>query len=193
MTNESLSYILTGSGSEFFASQGRAFVTHKRMILTMDEAPREITGPLYKFMSSNPERLNAYKEMAGENVIDQMNQCVKCMFANLDGVPDIDVNGKITNTEFVSCSKRGECKFEGVGCNLLTSINGSKISKSEIRVLQLAHLEEKEIAEKLYLSPQTVHRHSQNIRIKTGIRTGKEMAVWAYGKGIINQSQLCVY
>lgn len=193
MNNLSLAHILTGTGTEFFSVQNEAYVVHGRKVVTIDEAPKDVTDTLYRFMTSSKERINAYKSMAGDDVSDQMKQCIKCMFANLDGYPDIDDKGRMSNTEFIQCDKRSTCEFYGVGCNKLTAGNGNEISKGELRVLELCHLDEKEIANKLFLSPQTVSRHSQNIRIKTGISSGKEMALWALNKGVINQSQLCIY
>lgn len=193
MTNNTLAHILTGKGSELFVCDDQAFVTHNRLTIELKDAPEKITNALKKFIKSDPKREKAYKAMAGDDINAQMAQCVKCMFANLDGVPDIDENGFINNTEFVPCSKRGGgCKFEGIGCNKL-SVCGNEITKSEMRVLEVCQLDEKEIAEKLFLSPATVKRHSQNIRTKTGISSGKKLALWAFDKGIINQSQLCAY
>lgn len=193
MTNNTLAHILTGKGSELFVCDDQAFVIHNRVTMDLKDAPEKVTDALLKFIKSDPAREKAYKAMAGEDVNAQMAQCVKCMFANLDGFPDIDENGMINNTEFVPCSKRGGgCKFEGVGCNKL-SVSGNEITKSEMRVLEVCQLDEKEIAEKLFLSPATVKRHSQNIRIKTGIPSGKKLALWASSIGVINLDQLCNY
>lgn len=193
MNNTLLAQILTGSGTEFFSSNGEANVAHNRSILKIEDAPISVTKPLFDFMTSDSERHNAYVKMAGDNVMDQMKQCVNCMFANLDDTPDLSSDGKITANEFVPCSKRFSCEFYGVGCNKLTADNGSEISKSELRVLEIYDMEEKEIADRLFLSPNTVRNHSQNIRLKTGIRKDKKLALWAQNKGLINQKQLCAY
>ncbi|WP_152620378.1 response regulator transcription factor [Pedobacter lusitanus] len=191
MKTSSLAHILTGKGSELFVCDDQPYITHNRMTVDLLDAPEKIKSALVRFIKADPEREKAYVSMAGDDVNAQMSQCVKCMFANLDGVPDIDENGMINNTEFVPCEKRGGgCKFEGIACNKL-SMSGNEISKSEMRVLEVCQLEEKEIAEKLCLSPATVKRHSQNIRIKTGIPSGKKLALWASSMGVINLDQLC--
>jgi hypothetical protein len=186
----SLAHILKGTGTEMFVCDDEALIVHERSVMSISDAPASVKDKLIKFIKADAKREQAYISLAGTDVDAQLSQCVKCMFANLDGVPDIDQDGNINSIEYVSCPKRGVCAFEGVACNKLVADNGTKISDGELRVLEMYPLEEKEIADKLFLSPATVKRHSQNIRTKTGITSGKKLALWAFNKGVINQNQI---
>ena len=96
----------------------------------------------------------------------------RCNFGSIDNILDIDSTERL-KFECVPCPLRGECKNENKICN--PQFNTS-VSKSEERVLRLwlSNLSEEEVAEKLCLSPYTVHNHIYNAYSKLGVRTRAE-------------------
>lgn len=144
-------------------------------------------------MYQDPQRAAAYTIMAGPNEDAQMEKCIKCMFANLDGTPDIDEKGDIHNIEFVDCPERGKCAFEGIGCNSFQLANGHFISRAQLRVLRLCHLKNSDIAEALFLSVDTVKGHIQTILSLTEFPNKTILALWAQEKGLIKQELLWNY
>lgn len=91
---------------------------------------------------------------------------IKCNFLVHDNKLDIDENGN-WHCEFILCPRTGECPDCGSVCN---SPDKYEISEKEINVLRLIVEEctNEEIAEKLYLSPNTVHNHRNNMLTKLG-------------------------
>ena len=109
----------------------------------------------------------------------------KCNFGKLDTTTaDIHNNGSF-NFEKVDCPLRGECKYEGVICN--PKFN-SKLSKAEERVMKLYYQGEskEEIAEKLYLSVETVKNHIKASYIKLGIHEKAEFVKYANRNNLFN-------
>ncbi|RZJ87976.1 MAG: LuxR family transcriptional regulator, partial [Chryseobacterium sp.] len=126
---------------------------------------------LDNYLIKNPDKARAYREMAGEG--KEKEQCVKCLFANLDGVPDLTDDG-VFMPEYVDCPNRGSCSWEGIGC-LAKRPCQFGLSEREQEIADLADLSNKEIAEKLFLSPYTVSTHLQNVQRKVGVRNKKQL------------------
>ena len=101
----------------------------------------------------------------------------KCNFGSLDHTKK-DVDGERLNLERVACPLQGECRYEGIICSPKME---SKITEAEKRVMRLVCLgkSNSEIAEELYLSPNTVRRHISNAYIKTRTRNRAEFVKYA--------------
>jgi DNA-binding CsgD family transcriptional regulator len=193
MNQTSLARILNGHGAEMFVSGDDALIACDRQTYLIAEAPIHIKRKLRAFMYKDPQRAAAYMIMAGPDENAQMEKCIKCMFANLDGTPDIDESGEIHNVEFVDCAERGTCAFEGIGCNSFQLPNGHFISRAQLRVLRLCHLKNSDIAEALFLSIDTVKGHIQTILSLTEFPNKTILALWAQEKGLIKQQLLWNY
>jgi len=167
----SLQSILAGKGAEFFTHEDEPLVTYKRAQYHLDEAPRYIHNILDNFLSNNPDKAEAYKDMAGEQGVKE--QCVKCLFGNLDGEPDLTDDGVLV-PEYVDCPNRGKCKWEGIGC---LSVRPCKfgLSTREQEIADLADLTNEQIAEQLFLSQHTISTHLQNIQRKMGVKNKRQM------------------
>lgn len=98
---------------------------------------------------------------------------IKCNFIMLDNRLDIDPNGNF-NTEFVLCPRMGECPEYGIVCN---SQECGELSSREIEILRLITMgyENTEIGDILYISPNTVHNHRNNILKKLGMNNSAEL------------------
>lgn len=155
--------ILSGNGIEIFVYNDNAKVIQNGLIPDLPQADQSTLSKLRDFAFACPKRKAAYKAMAGDNEIDQIIQCGKCMFGNLDNTPDISLDGTIT-PEYVECGKRHYCKHVGVGC--MPTKSDSQLSKREQTLIPLLDLSNKEIADKLFISVSTVKTHLRNINKK---------------------------
>lgn len=102
----------------------------------------------------------------------------KCNFGKLDTTKlDMEDSGRL-NFEKVECPLRGECKFEGVIC--FPTFN-TKLSEAEMRVMRLVYngASKEDIAELLYLSPNTVKNHIKSVYCKLGIHEKAEFIQYA--------------
>lgn len=166
----SLQSILAGNGGEFFTNGSEAMVSYQRRQYSIQEAPLEVQNALDRYLSQNPAKLDAYIDMAGK---EYKEQCVRCLFSNLDGIPDLTDDGTLT-PEYVECDKRSSCKWNGVGC-LKAPACQFGLSQREREVADLAELSNKEIAEVLFLSPFTVSTHLQNVQRKMGVKNKRQL------------------
>jgi DNA-binding NarL/FixJ family response regulator len=59
------------------------------------------------------------------------------------------------------------------------------VRENEIAVMLARGLSNKEVAEKIHLSPHTVHTHRKNIMKKLGVRSASELTIYALSIGLI--------
>jgi DNA-binding CsgD family transcriptional regulator len=113
------------------------------------------------------------KMKKADATIEEMQQFVLEIWGGLDRNPDIDEFGNAGEPEYVP------------GVTAACFDNGNLVSRAQLRVLQVIHLENKAIAEKLCMSPFTVARHVQDLFSQSGINNRTTLALWAKNKGII--------
>lgn len=167
-----ISHILSGYGVELFVHDDNVLLTYQRSVIDLDDSKQFITSKLKDFAFACPKRKAAYKAMAGENESDQLKQCVKCMFANFDGTPDLTDDGKLT-PEYVDCAKRHYCAHVGIGC--LPTKKVQALTSRENSLLPFIHLPNKEIAKMLFISEHTVKTHIKSINKKLGVSRKPEI------------------
>lgn len=167
----SLESILSGTGAEFYTHNDIPMVSYQRRQYELHEAPEYIHQSLDNYLHNNPDKARAYREMAGDG--NEKEQCVKCLFANLDGIPDLTDDG-VFMPEYIECPNRGNCKWEGIGC-LAKKPCEFGLSDRETQIADLAELTNEEIANKLFLSKHTVSTHLQNIQYKVGVKNKKQL------------------
>lgn len=94
---------------------------------------------------------------------------IKCNFGLYDNMIDVDENWNF-NFEFVGCPLRGECKHDKVIC--APKFN-SKLSDRQIEVMRMLYdgKNDSEIAEKLFISLNTVNNHRKNSFRKVGVHS----------------------
>ncbi|MBO9672000.1 MAG: hypothetical protein J7577_01040 [Sphingobacteriaceae bacterium] len=155
--------ILSGNGIEIFVYGYNTKVIQNGLIPDLPQADQSIISRLRDFAFACPKRKAAYKAMAGNNEMDQLVQCARCMFGNLDNTPDFALDGSV-NPEYVECGKRHYCKYVGVGC--LPTKQDVQLSKREQTLIPFMHLSNKEIGEKLFISVHTVKSHIRSINKK---------------------------
>lgn len=104
-----------------------------------------------------------------------VHRFIRCNFGEYDQYNlDIDNNGRFTFEE-VRCPLRGECPLETVVCK--PQLN-TKLTEREMDVFRLiaeSNMQTEGIAQELNISPCTVNRHRENIKVKIGVNTIAEM------------------
>lgn len=106
----------------------------------------------------------------------------KCNFGALDHTVADESEG--FHFERISCPLRGECKHEGIIC--LPKME-TRLSEAENRVMRLVceGKSNMEIADELYLSPNTVKRHISTSYIKVGVRNRADFVRYASSHDIL--------
>lgn len=181
-------------GLEFYIFEGELWCKSddgKNQIV--DESQTElIKSVLYEIRECYP---GAYKALMKEYQKSSLNvpyyqylivkRFCKCNFGKLDGTRfDIDMSGRF-NFEKVECPLRGECRHEGVICS--PKFN-SKLSDAELRVMKLVYqgAGKDEVAEQLYISPNTVKNHIKSVYLKLGIHEKSEFIRYAESNNLFN-------
>ena len=110
---------------------------------------------------------------------------IKCNFGLYDNTIDITEDWKF-NFEFVSCPLRGECKYDGVLCQ--PKFN-TTLTDRQLEVMSMCYegKKDEEIAEKLFISINTVANHRKAVFIKLGIHNMGEFNRYANEHKIFNQ------
>lgn len=107
-----------------------------------------------------------------------VHRFIRCNFGEYDQLSiDIDSRG-VMRMEEVRCPLRGECACEHIICRPKLS---TSLSERELEVMECLvgeHLNYEQAAQRLYISPCTVLRHSENIKAKLGLHTLSELTEW---------------
>lgn len=159
---------LFSKGVEFVAVDfNKVEAMHDRSVLKFDSLPDFAYTAIKKSMG------------VVEASLEQMEIYVFNRWGGIDDVLDIDETGKTSDPEYLDSI--APAYYD----------NGKKISEGELRVLKLVHLKDDAIAERLFLSRNTVARHFQSLFINSGISESMDynkrnaLASWASKKGII--------
>lgn len=102
---------------------------------------------------------------------------IKCNFGLYDNTIDMDESWNF-KFEFVSCPLRGECKYDKVICSPKFD---TVLSDRELEVMELLYkgVSDNKIADKLYISLNTVNNHRKNSFKKLGIHSMPEFMRYA--------------
>jgi DNA-binding CsgD family transcriptional regulator len=115
---------------------------------------------------------------------EQRIQFLKCNCSNSDYTPDIDEATMVLRREYVTCSMRGHCQFEGKLCSGI-EVDGRKITMAQLRIVALIRkgLYDKEICDQLHIAPQTLRTHKQTIQtlLNADRKTGIALKAVEYG------------
>lgn len=174
---------------EFFVSADEVFYQSENglqplcegspIVLQMLERIKELYPQAYKALCQCYEKSKLNKPYYNFLIVRRF---CKCNFGNLDHTKR-DVAGAILNIERVQCPLMGECVYEGVIC--MPKMD-SRLSDAEKRVMKLVcdGRSNAEIAEELYLSPNTVKRHISSAYIKSRSRNRADFVKYAKDNNI---------
>lgn len=176
---------ITDAHVEFFASNNEVFALTAGEMIPSAQWPEEILVAIEADMVEHPEAIECLVDAGIEGRMPMIVQYIKCRYSALDNDPDL-IKGKLQSPEYTDCNLRGQCPYEGRLCVLLKAPFGT-VTHREIEVLRLIPegLADKEIADRLGISPLTVPVHMKNLRVKTGAKNKTELARFAFLKNLI--------
>lgn len=192
MENRHLPAGLLNEYSEIFADDyGFPYELVKSAIVPADSFPTPLYNALESAMLNEPKRHSAIIEMvdnAGRQA--EVRQFAHCCYGGFDHRPDF-ANGILGCVEFWPCSKRGNCRFEGVICTLKTA-TGHTLTKREIEYASLTAegYFDKEIAVIMKISEHTVTTHSKNVRAKTGLSRKADLTRFAIENNLLKSGKM---
>jgi DNA-binding CsgD family transcriptional regulator len=127
----------------------------------------------------------ALNELCIYDKLERRVQFLRCNCKTYDFTPDIAPGADKLQLEYVNCSLRGNCNYEGRLCKHI-EIEGHKISLSELRVISCirAGLQDKQICTQLDIAPDTLRSHKRNIQPKIGALSKVQIATQSIKYGI---------
>lgn len=178
------------------------FLDNETSIMIKNETPLA-----YEFMdeyfndlqASYPDHIDAVEQMLTEidKTFPQLKlfprkykarivvQSMKCLFGNMDNIPDRDANGQF-NFEKVQCPIRSRCKYNGYAernkhnkCVICNPVRKNQLHTAELDVAQLLAEPEytiQQIADKRNVSPNTIRNQRKNIFRKLGVRNRLQLS-----------------
>lgn len=107
---------------------------------------------------------------------------IKCNFGLYDNMIDVDDCWNF-NFEFVGCPLRGECKYDQIIC--APKFN-SKLSTRELEVMRMLYkgISDSDVADKLFISINTVNNHRKNSFKKLGLHSMPEFMRYAMANNL---------
>lgn len=154
----------------YVLSESHRELINSLMTLIGDRYPKAFGSLMSLYSVNNPNR-HDYEYRV-------VHRFLRCNFGSYDQLRiDIDANGRM-HFEEVQCPLRGECPYDGIICRPTLCCELSSREKEVAELLVEGKKSNEEIAEKLYISPATVKRHRENIRVKLGIHNLAELTAW---------------
>lgn len=153
---------MENQGIEFFATKGDVYmVCPDGDVKNFSQFPTSVLNRLRAEIEKDP-KLEAALRQISENCIDELKQFVRCRFGAFNNQGDL-VDDKL-HAEYVDCEKRGTCRHEGIICR-------SELTARELQITRYIadDLADKQIADRLNISPFTVNNHRVNIERKLNL------------------------
>jgi DNA-binding CsgD family transcriptional regulator len=150
------------------------------------EFESEVSNKVLAKLSINSIKTMAYRAMGNDTDQKMVVQFLFCNYGGFDNSPDM-INGELQEPEYWACPNRATCKYNGKGCDPLTTPIGQKLSKREIEILALGAngLTHQAIADKLFLAKSTVAKHCKNISKKMGMARQADLTRFAIKMNLI--------
>lgn len=169
-------------------------VMYKRQggpVRELSEHDRELVANLLSLVRTRyPEAFAALSEQYSRSECNRawyefrmVSRFIRCNLGDYDTQTiDIDSDG-LLHMEQMKCPLMGagDCRWDGVICHPVLS-TGLTTRELEVLPLLAEGLQSQEIAERLFISKNTVDRHRQNIMAKLGKRNTAELAAYYHGQ-----------
>lgn len=177
--------IESGSCEHFVKSNRLVTICSGQIYYDMD-MPDMVKNLRQKELANDPEAQAALNQMDIFGKDERLLQFCKCRYGGNDDMPDTILH-KSNIPDYWNCGKRGNCKAEFCLCRPILAEHG-QLSRTEIKIIKLIaqDLADKQIAEKMELSENTIHSHRYNITKKIGCSSKNGIVAFAYEKGILN-------
>lgn len=176
---------LEDDGVEFYVGGNDIKCLHKGNRYEWGSFPCWIIEKIEQDMIANPEAMKALVAWDITDSEEMMRQYIVCRFGGFDGFADITPEGKIEHTEYFDCGRRGSCSFEGKLCPSF-KVGDEHLTKQELNIIRkiASGKHNKQIADELYISEETVSSHNKNIQRKLGVPSKLGIIPWAVKRNI---------
>ena len=157
----------TGEPERLLQKSDEAFI-HKFLSVI-----REFYSAAYNALMDN---YNAIEDKKYKDFIS-VRRFIKCNLGAYDNMIDLDEEWNF-QFEFVGCPLRGECKFDQIICSPKFD---TKLSERQLEVMELIceGFTDSQVADRLFISLNTVNNHRKNSLKKLGMHSTKEFVLYA--------------
>ncbi|MES2810042.1 MAG: helix-turn-helix transcriptional regulator [Bacteroidota bacterium] len=178
--------LLDNSIEFFVCDELKAYKLKDGKVIAFEDFDKDIIDAVLGDMLNYPAKVAQLTAMGLSGRQEMVKQYLVCNYGGFDNKADF-VDGVLQPTEYWPCPKRGSCPHEGKLCDSLRTDTGAYLTKKEIEVLELVALGkfDKEIADALNISANTVPTHTKNIRLKTGLSRKADLTRFAVEKNLI--------
>lgn len=168
---------LVDENGELCHHKGEDYLFQNGQRLTYDQFPEALYSKIDFTISLRPRSVWALNHIGLTNIHSRRRQFLRCNNSSFDYIPDVCADVPTLRTEYVPCSIRGKCKYEGKLCQGVFVLNG-KLTLRELRVMALIRigLYDKEICDQLFISLDTLKTHKKNIQRKLGVERKSAIA-----------------
>lgn len=168
---------LVCDNGEIFSHEGKSNMVFGGKRISFQNFPLAVIQKIDN--SITPTQNQALDEMGIKSLVDRRHKWTLCNQASLDFIADFDPKKQNLTREVVECNLRGVCQQEGKLC--LTHAQASGLTFRELEVLTLIGLGylNKEIADQLNISINTVPVFTKHLRDKTGCFRKADLALYA--------------
>lgn len=170
---------------EFYGTpEGEVIISENGQHRTYEMADKAFTSFILERIKTFHSE--AYKALCETYCKSQLNKSyceylivrrfIKCNFSQYDNIADLEQG--IFKFEFVPCPLRGECKYDRIIC---CAKYDTKLTERENEVMKhyCVGLKADAIAEKLFISIETVKTHKRNALQKLGMTSISEFIAYA--------------
>lgn len=163
---------------EFFADPyGNVMIADSKGVRSYEVEDDELTSALFiRIQDEYPEAFKALSELYQRSMPNApyfryrvCHRFIRCNFSVYDRKHDIDADGRF-KLEEVQCPLRSECLYAGVICGAKFNTRLTQ-RQEEVMRLYVQGRTEQEIAEALFISPETVHSTKRNAYRKAGVHS----------------------
>jgi DNA-binding CsgD family transcriptional regulator len=173
---------LTDNNLEFFSLNGELYSLSNGIRHQIPECPVEHLQFLQNQLDADPIAQETLTNVPDDHKLKVYGIC---RFGACNSTPDGVDNNCIDKTEYFDCGIRGRCEFEGKRCKeLVTDAGVLSFRQLQIMILVSRGLLNKEIADQLNISENTVANHLANIHPKIGGRTRVDIATFVKERDI---------
>lgn len=169
---------------EFFSQNGELYSIQNGERFTYPDMPQEHLVFLFNEFNTDDHGRATVVHLKKEA---QLKAYSICRFGACNSTPDASADlDNLDPSEYFDCGIRGNCPHEGIRCKEIVAANGV-ISPRQLEIMKLVAggLFNKEIADRLKISENTVQNHIANIFDKIGDRSRVVITSFVKERGIL--------
>lgn len=150
---------------EIYKRANQIYALNNGKTIAYEDFPNELLTLIDTIISLNPKARKAMEFIGVTDADEQRKQFISCNMANFDFTADVNEDYKELTTEYVECNIRKTCPVQDKLCGAVKSVNG-QLSIRQLQIMGMIRLGmfDKEIADALFISQETVKTTKRNIQ-----------------------------